>query len=115
MFSPATTSSLYSVSLTTGAATLIGTIGGGEIVNSVAVGEERIFALDANNNLMSFVSSNPSQLLTGPSLITGMQGGEFVLGMDFRPATAQLYALGSTGLLILLIQLLQLLLKLVLL
>ncbi|MBN8724561.1 MAG: DUF4394 domain-containing protein [Acidobacteria bacterium] len=95
--SPATTSSLYSVSLTTGAATLIGTIGGGEIVNSVAVGEERIFALDANNNLMSFVSSNPSQLLSGPTPITGLQIGEFVQGMDFRPATAQLYALGSTG------------------
>lgn len=95
--SPATTSGLYTVNLMTGAATLVGTIGGGEIVNSITTGEERVFAVDTNNNLMSFVSSNPSQLLSGPTLISGMQIGEFVQGMDFRPATAQLYALGSTG------------------
>ena len=95
--SPATTSGLYTVNLTTGAATLVGTIGGGEIVNSLTTGEERVFAVDTNNNLMSFVSSNPSQLLSGPTPITGLQISEFIQGMDFRPATAQLYALGSTG------------------
>lgn len=29
--------------------------------------------------------------------VSGMQPGETVLGLDFRPATGQLYALGSTG------------------
>ena len=47
------------------------------------------------------VASQTGELvnLGGPSIgiVSGMQPGERVLGIDFRPATGQLYALGSTG------------------
>src|SRR3954447_10364851 len=36
---------------------------------------------------------NPS----APTPVTGMQGGETLIGIDQRPATGQLYGIGSTG------------------
>lgn len=49
-----------------------------------------------NNKLFKFSTSNPSKLVNA-STITGLQTGEKILGIDFRPATGELYALGSTG------------------
>jgi hypothetical protein len=46
--------------------------------------------------LVTFDSSNPSVLSTGVFL-TGLQQNETILGIDFRPATGQLYGLGSTS------------------
>jgi hypothetical protein len=46
--------------------------------------------------LVTFDSANPSALLSGVFL-TGLQPNETILGIDFRPATGQLYGLGSTS------------------
>src|SRR5690349_6912764 len=46
--------------------------------------------------LVSFDSANPGALLTG-TFLTGLQQNETILGIDFRPATGQLYGLGSTS------------------
>src|SRR5262249_21913319 len=55
-----------------------------------------VFALSTSNQLLTFDSSAPGTLST-PKTITGLQSGESLLGLDFRPLTGQLYALGSTS------------------
>jgi uncharacterized protein (TIGR03437 family) len=92
----ATSSSLYSINLQTGAATLVGTIGGGEIIRDIAAVTrvETIFALTASNNLLSFNSGTPGTI-AATTPITGLAAGENLLGLDFRPATGQLFATSS--------------------
>ena len=95
----ATISSLYSINLTTGGATLMGAIGGSETIVGLAVltlPQEPVYAVTSANRLIQFNSNTPGTLTT-PQLITGLQGGETVLGIDFRPANKQLYALGSSS------------------
>jgi hypothetical protein len=93
----ATTSTLYSINLTTGAATVVGAIGGTEIVRDIAIvtRTETIFAVNSNNQLLSFNSGTPG--VVASRTITGLQGGEQVLGIDFRPATGQLFALTNAS------------------
>jgi len=93
----ATTSSLYSINLTTGAASLIGPIGGTEIVRDIAVVTrvETIFAVNTSNQLLNFNSGTPGAVMVRS--ITGIQPGEQVLGIDFRPATGQLYAVTNAS------------------
>lgn len=57
---------------------------------------DTIFGLTVNNSLLSFDSAAP--LITStPVAISGLQSGESMLGIDFRPATGGLYGLGSSG------------------
>lgn len=95
---------LYTVNLTTGAATnvgLIGNLNSGESILGVAapapattpaqpVGE--LLALTENNRLVSFNSSLPQRLCTDAP-VNGLQGNEVVLGIDTRPADRNVYAL----------------------
>ncbi len=55
-----------------------------------------IFAVDTSNRLISFGALRPSVLLSSVP-ITGMQPGEDLVALDFRPANAQLVGLGSTS------------------
>lgn len=55
-----------------------------------------IFAVTSANNLVRFSSATPGTI-DGSVAITGLQTGETILGIDVRPATRQIYALGSTG------------------
>ncbi|HET6670355.1 MAG TPA: DUF4394 domain-containing protein, partial [Pyrinomonadaceae bacterium] len=57
---------------------------------------ELVYALTTGNSLISFDSVAPGSILSSVT-ITGLQAGENVLGIDFRPVTRQLYALGSTS------------------
>lgn len=93
----ATTSALYSINLTSGAATMIGAIGGTEVVRDIAVVTrvETIFAVNANNQLLSFNGGTPG--VVASRAITGLQGGEQVLGIDFRPATGQLFSITNAS------------------
>jgi hypothetical protein len=55
-----------------------------------------LWATTPNNRLVQFDSASPNTL--GPSVdITGLQTNESILGIDFRPASGQLYALGSAS------------------
>lgn len=99
---------LYTINLTTGAATAVGAIGAlntGETIVGLArpvpatapaqaVGE--LLALTDNNGLVSFQSGFPSKLCTSTT-VSGLQGNESVLGIDVRPADRNLYALTSAG------------------
>ncbi|WP_346320266.1 DUF4394 domain-containing protein [Chitinophaga sp. YIM B06452] len=53
------------------------------------------YALGTNNNLLAFHTSNPATV-TGRE-ITGLQGGEQLLGIDFRLSDGMLYGVGSTS------------------
>lgn len=53
-----------------------------------------IYGVDGNNNLVRFGSMNPG-LVTNVMAITGLQIGELVLGIDFRPNDGRLYAMST--------------------
>jgi parallel beta-helix repeat protein len=55
-----------------------------------------LLGLDITNNLLRFDSTAPTTILSTVPVI-GLQLGEDLLGIDYRPATGQLYGLGSTG------------------
>ena len=61
----------------------------------VAGEAETIYAVTSANILLTFDSATPGT--TTSVAITGLQSGENILGIDLRPATGQLYALGSTS------------------
>lgn len=53
-----------------------------------------IFGLSTRNQLVRFDSATPGSL-SASNFISGLGPSEQVIGIDFRPATRQLYALGS--------------------
>ena len=52
------------------------------------------YAVDQSNNLLIFNPTAPG-IITKP--LTGLAMGEMIVGIDMRPATAQLYALGRSS------------------
>jgi len=54
------------------------------------------FGLTANNQLVKY-NANASETVISSVAVTGLQSGENLLGIDFRPATGQLYGLGNTS------------------
>ncbi len=55
---------------------------------------ETIFGVTNNAALVSFDSTAPNAILSS-SFVSGLQSNEQLLGIDFRPATGQLYGIGS--------------------
>lgn len=55
-----------------------------------------VFVLTTSNKLLSFDRAAPATIRSTAS-VTGLQAGENLLGIDFRPADGQLYGVGSTG------------------
>ena len=95
----AATSDLFWVNLGTGAATRINTVGGGERVRGLAYGRLPVataFALTSDNHLVSFKPLTPGTFDTDVA-VTGLQGGEAIVGFDFRPANGMLYAVTDAG------------------
>jgi 3D (Asp-Asp-Asp) domain-containing protein len=95
----ASDSQLYAINLDTGVAGLIGTIGGLAAVRDIAMelpAAPRLYGVTSSNKLVSFLAGEPEELL-GTVAVSGMQAGESVLAIDFRPATHELVALGSAN------------------
>jgi hypothetical protein len=57
-----------------------------------------ILLLTSGNQLLTIESTTPGSV-SAPLPITGLQVGETVLGIDFRPLTNELFGLGSTSVL----------------
>ena len=55
-----------------------------------------IYGIDTANTLIRFSNTAPGAITRAVS-ISGLQAGEAVLGIDFRPADGNLYALGSSS------------------
>lgn len=86
--------SLYSIDLTTGKALRLKNKFATDIIGLAIPTEAVAYAVNAANELVIFDPTNPAPV---SKAITGMVAGESVLGLDFRPATGQLFALGSTS------------------
>jgi Domain of unknown function (DUF4394) len=97
----------YTINLGTGAATLIGNVAApqpGDRITGIAalpsaatpMPDSTVYAVLNGTALTSFARNAPSALAT-PVSISGLQSGETVLGIDFRPANNMLYAVGSTA------------------
>ena len=106
----------YTINLTTGAATLVGAIGGTNQVTGMAVQDgpiaatlcpsSIIYGVTASNppNLITFSSIAPGTILSSvpiTGLLTQVVAGtplpETIVGIDFRPSTGVLYAVGFVG------------------
>jgi len=61
---------------------------------SATIGD--VVALTASNRLVSFDRATPGAIRTNV-LVTGLQSGENLVGIDVRPADGMLYGVGSTG------------------
>lgn len=57
---------------------------------------ELIYGTTIQNTLVSWDSAVPTTILSGLA-ITGLQQNEFIMGLDVRPATGEVYAVGSTS------------------
>jgi hypothetical protein len=94
--------SLYTINLATGGVSSIGAIGSGSMsitglaVEIGATTNSLAFGVTTANNLVQFNSLRPNAILRSVA-ITGLQPSEDILGIDFRPATGQLFGLGSTS------------------
>src|SRR5215813_11736368 len=97
----------YTIELKSGAATLVGIIGNGSVaIKDIAAAPGgallptslayTIWALDASNKLLSFKPAETDKI-SAPKAVTGLQAGEKLVGIDYRPANGQLYALGVNG------------------
>jgi len=97
----ATVDNFYTVNLLTGATTLVGAIGATNPVSNIAVFIDRTMPALIGQlayglsgaNLISFDTQNPS-FIRNINTITGITAGQTIVGMDFRPANHNLYALG---------------------
>lgn len=58
--------------------------------------ENEVFALTASNKIISFARDLPGSV-TANTDITGLQIGEDLIGIDYRPADGLLYGVGDTG------------------
>lgn len=92
---------LYRINLaaTSNAATLVGAIGTTETLRGLAlavVAAPVVTGLTTDNRLVRFNATTPNTL-TATVAITGLTGGETVLGIDHRPANGLLYAITSAG------------------
>ncbi len=85
---------LYQIDLATGKAKNLGKLSS-PIIGLAIPTAPVAYAVDGSNNLHSFNFMNVGTPVT--KAITNLQPSETILGIDMRPATGQLYALGSTG------------------
>lgn len=89
---------LYAIELSTGAATLVGSVGTGtDPVQGFAIQSEAVpngvpvIGLDTTGNLVRFNSATPGTVTN--VAVSGLAAGETLVGIDFRPATGQLFGL----------------------
>ncbi len=74
--------------------TVVGTLSSTQLI--IADREQTIYGVTNSNNLISFERASPSTLYSRVP-ISGLQSGERILGIDFRPSNGLLYGLGSTS------------------
>src|ERR1700712_460355 len=61
---------------------------------TVSASAQTAFGVDGSGNLVKFSVATPGIILS-TTAITGLALGDTVIGLDFRPATGDLLALGS--------------------
>lgn len=85
---------LYQIDMSTGKATGLGMFS--EAIIGLAIPTNPVaYSVDNANNLLTFNFMTSESPVSKP--ITGLQPSETILGIDIRPLTGQLYALGSSS------------------
>ncbi|WP_420149689.1 DUF4394 domain-containing protein, partial [Spirosoma sp.] len=83
----------YEINLSTGRAERLGNLPTTASIVGLAIPTDPVaYTADGLNNLIIFNPMAPAPI---SKAITGLQPGESIFGLDFRPANGQLYALGS--------------------
>jgi hypothetical protein len=85
---PFNVSSLYTINLSTGAATLVGQVGSSATsLRDIAISNippPTIIGLTTGNRLVRFLANSPTAVAS-VTPITGLLAGEAVIGIDYRP------------------------------
>ncbi len=92
-------SGLYNINLSTGQASFVSKIGDGKKISGLALPLPTAYALTTKNGaerIVGFNEAAPKAILSDTA-VTGLQPGETLLGIDFRPANGLLYGLGSSN------------------
>jgi len=92
-------SGLYNINLSSGQASFVGQIADGRQINGLALPLPTAYALTVRNGAETIVGFNeaaPGAILSDAA-VTGLQPGESLLGIDFRPANGLLYGVGSSN------------------
>ncbi|MEG4960508.1 MULTISPECIES: DUF4394 domain-containing protein [unclassified Microcoleus] len=92
-------SGLYNINLSSGQASFVGQIADGRQINGLALPLPTAYALTVRNGAETIVGFNeaaPRAILSDAG-VTGLQPGESLLGIDFRPANGVLYGVGSSN------------------
>jgi Domain of unknown function (DUF4394)/Secretion system C-terminal sorting domain len=63
------------------------------LLTSVSINAQTIYGLTSDNKLVSFNATTPGTIATNVA-ITGLNAGQSIIGMDVRPATGEIIALG---------------------
>jgi hypothetical protein len=90
---------LTTINVATGAATFIGLIGNGATpIDGLTElpREEIVYGVTASDRLVRFAANEPGRLLSSVPL-RGLLVGEDVTGIDFRPATGELFGLTNSN------------------
>jgi hypothetical protein len=92
-------SGLYNINLSSGQASFVGQIPEGRLINGLAVPLPTAYALTVRNGAETIVGFNEAapQAILSDTAVTGLQPGESLLGIDFRPANGVLYGVGSSN------------------
>jgi Domain of unknown function (DUF4394)/RTX calcium-binding nonapeptide repeat (4 copies) len=92
-------SGLYNINLSTGQATFTGRIADGRQINGLALPLPTAYALTVRNGVETIVGFNEAapRAILSDTAVTGLQPGESLLGIDFRPANGLLYGVGSSN------------------
>ena len=85
---------LYQIDLSSGRAILLGKLSA-EVIGIAIPTNPVAYSVDASNNLTVFDFTKSNAPVS--KAITGLQMSETILGIDMRPLTGQLYALGSSN------------------
>jgi hypothetical protein len=87
---------LFTVDLATGDTRILVKYDKDLMYTGIAIPTQPVaYAVTPTNSLLIFNPEMPATTVAKP--VTGLQTGETVVGLDFRPATGQLYAVGSTS------------------
>ena len=101
VFTVGTARNFYTLNLaaTGSAVTVVGAVGVTEDIRGIAVRASQaplVYGLTDDSRLISFKPSTPNRIDTSVA-ITGLNGGETLLGFDVRPKDGLLYGITSIG------------------
>ncbi|MEZ4798397.1 MAG: DUF4394 domain-containing protein [Flavobacteriales bacterium] len=102
MMAEANFETLYELDLNSGMLMSIGNLPMGLMIDAIAseielvdsnIQGQKVFAITSNNYLIEFDSANPEHVISHKA-VSGFASGHVISGLDVRPATGELYAIG---------------------